>query len=172
MHTFSQPQWFAVYTRPQAEKKIAREFENSEIDYFLPLYKTLRVWSDRKKKVEVPLIRSYIFVKAIERQFYYIIQTPGVVNIVKFSGRPVPVPEWQLENLRILMTGNIPVQCESLNYKKGEQVVITFGPLKGLRGSIRQIKGRHKLIISVDALKYSLLIDLDPCMIQRSAQSA
>jgi len=71
------PCWFAAYTRSRNEKKVAGELEEQHIEYYLPLIKTIRQWSDRKKKVEVPLINSYIFVRIIEKEYLKVLQTTG-----------------------------------------------------------------------------------------------
>src|SRR4030042_7161304 len=84
--------WFAAYTRSRAEKAVARELEKQHINYYLPLYKTIRQWSDRKKKVELPLIRSYIFVRITRKEYTKVVETFGVVNIVCFSGKRGPLP--------------------------------------------------------------------------------
>ena len=56
-------QWFALYTRPKAEKKVEERLSLAGFDSFLPLQTVIKQWSDRKKKVEIPLINSYVFVK-------------------------------------------------------------------------------------------------------------
>src|SRR4030042_6761553 len=104
--------WFAAYTRSRAEKAVARELEKQHINYYLPLYKTIRQWSDRKKKVEEPLIRSYIFVHITDKEYRKVLETSGVVNIVHFSGKPVSIPDWQIDNLKILMGAEVPLDNE------------------------------------------------------------
>ena len=160
------PQWFAAYTRSRAEKQVARELEKQGIEYYLPLYTTIRQWSDRKKKVEEPLIRSYIFVHIVEKEYLPVLQVPGVVTIVRFSGKPVPVPDWQIENLKILMGARVPVTQETREFEKGEEVCITRGALQGLRGTITRIHSQHKLVISINALNYNVTIDIDPGFVE------
>jgi len=156
------PAWYAAYTRSKSEKQAARELAKQGIGYYLPLYTTLRQWSDRKKKVEEPLIRSYIFVHITEKEYLPVLQTPGVVTIVKFGGKPVPVPDWQIENLKILMGAKVPFTEDTREFEKGEEVCITQGVLHGLRGTITRISGHHKLVISIHALNFNVTIDIDP----------
>jgi transcriptional antiterminator RfaH len=160
------PSWYAVYTLSRAEKKVARELEKLGIKHYLPLYKTIRQWSDRKKKVEEPLIRSYIFVCVIEKEFTPVLKTPGVVTIIQFSGKPAPIPHWQIENLKIVLGAEVPLSSKIRELKKGLEVRITRGSLEGLRGKILQIKGLHKLVISIDALNYNATIDIDPIFVE------
>jgi transcriptional antiterminator RfaH len=160
------PSWYAVYTHSRTEKKVARELQKQNIDYYLPLYKTIRQWSDRKKKVEEPLIRSYIFVRITEKDYRTVLQTSGVVNIVSFSGKPVPIPDWQIENLKIVLGAEVPIAPGEREFTKDEEVRITRGALEGLRGQIIQVKGRHKLVISVNALNYNVTVDIDPGFVE------
>ena len=161
------PQWFAAYTRSKAEKKVARELQKQGIEHYLPLVKTLKQWSDRKKKVEEPLIRSYIFVRITAKEYLPVLQTSGVVNIISFCGKPVPVPDWQITNLKILQGTELPVTHEEREFTAGETVHITRGALEGLRGIIVHIKGKQKLVISISALNYNLSIDIDPAFVEK-----
>jgi transcriptional antiterminator RfaH len=156
------PCWYAAYTRSRNEKKVARELDEQHIEYYLPLYKTIRQWSDRKKKVEVPLINSYIFVRIVEREYLKVLQTTGVVHIICFSGKPVPIPDWQIENLKVMLGAEVPFTTEIRELEEGEEVIVRSGPLSGLKGTIVQIKGRHKLLIRISALSYNLILDIDP----------
>jgi transcription antitermination factor NusG len=86
------------------------------------------------------------------------------VRFVCFSGVPVPVPAWQIENLKILLGSEVPFTTEDHEFKTGEEVTLSrgAGPLAGLRGRVLHIRGRHKLVISISALNYNLTIDIDP----------
>ena len=159
-------QWYAAYTHPRTEKKVARELGKQGIEHYLPLIKTLKQWSDRKKKVEEPLIRSYIFVHIAEKGYMDVLHTAGVMTIVRFSGKPVAIPDWQIENLKILLGTSLPITVENREFVAGEEVRITRGTLEGLRGVIQQIKGEHKLVISIHALHYHLTVDIDPAFVE------
>ncbi|HEX2396190.1 MAG TPA: UpxY family transcription antiterminator [Bacteroidales bacterium] len=160
------PVWYAAYTHSRAEKKVASELTKLGIDHYLPLVLTLRQWSDRKKKVEIPLIRSYIFVHIRPKEHLPVLQIPGVVKIVHFCGVPVPIPDWQIRNLKILLGAAVPMSTNFRDYEKGEEVQIVQGTLKGLRGKILHVKGMHKLAISINALDYNLTIDIDPSFVE------
>jgi transcription antitermination factor NusG len=162
----SKPQWYAVYTRSRSEKKVAAEFEKQGIDHYLPLITAIRQWSDRKKRVRVPLINSYVFVHITSRKHLAVLQTFGVVKIVHFCGRPVPVPEYQINNLRILLGAQVVLECEPMELEKGQEVRISKGPLMGLRGIIVMIKGKQKLLIRIDALKCNMTVDVDHRLVE------
>ena len=159
--------WYAAYTRSRAEKKVAQELGYLGIEHYLPLVTTIRQWSDRKKKIQVPLIRSYIFVRITKKQFMPVFQVMGVIRIVHFDGMPVPIPDWQIENLKIIMGARVAVQSERISLEKGQEVCITMGAMRGLRGTIIHIKGRRKLAISITALDYNLTIDIDSSLVEQ-----
>lgn len=164
----AKPQWYAAYTTSRGERKAACSLEKSGIEYYLPLQETIRQWSDRKKKLIVPLITSYIFVHITPKEHLKVLQAEGVVRILHFCGKPVPIPEWQINNLRILLGAKIPHEIDFSHFEKGTEVQITSGPLNGLRGNIVLIKGKHKLVISISALDYNLTIDIDPRLVETS----
>ena len=161
------PHWYAAYTRSRNEKKVAVDLEEQHIEYYLPMYTTIRQWSDRKKKVEVPLINSYIFVRIVDREYLKVLQTVGVVNIICFSGKPVPIPDWQIDNLKVMLGADVPFTAEFTELEEGEEVIVRSGQLAGLKGTIAQIKGRHKLFIRISALSYNLTLDIDPKFVEK-----
>ena len=162
----SKPQWYAVYTRSRAEKKVAAEFEKQGIEHYLPLITAIRQWSDRKKKVRVPLIYSYVFVRITARKHLTVLETFGVVRILHFNGKPVPIPEYQINNLKILLGAQVTLECEPIELVKGQEVKITKGPLTGLRGVIALIKGKQKLLIRIDALRCNMTVDVDHRLVE------
>ncbi|MDB9247000.1 UpxY family transcription antiterminator, partial [Odoribacter splanchnicus] len=84
--------WYAVYTAARAEKKVKERLDQIGIENYLPLRTEYRVWSDRKKKVSVPLISGYIFVHIKEETFVPVLTTPGVVTFLKEKGKAVAIP--------------------------------------------------------------------------------
>jgi transcription antitermination factor NusG len=158
--------WYAAYTKSNSEKKVAVELAKIGVEHYLPLQWTIRQWSDRRKKVQVPLINSYIFVHIKPKEHMRVVLVPGIVKIIHFSGKPVAIPEWQIQNLRILMGAQVQVNSEAKDFEKGEDVRISHGPLTGLRGKILHFHGHHKLVISIDALDYNLTIDIDPVFVE------
>ena len=162
--------WYAIYTRSRAEKKTAVEIGTSGIEVYLPLQKTIRRWSDRRKKIEVPLIRSYIFVKIVGKEYFKVLNMKGVVSFVKFSGEPAPIPEWQIQNLKILLNSGKSYKISTEDFHEGDLVTIRSGVLSGIKGRIARIRGRNKLVISLDALDFSLSISIHPSLVEPSSK--
>ncbi|WP_372754705.1 UpxY family transcription antiterminator [Labilibaculum sp.] len=153
--------WHAIYTRSRAEKRLYQELCSKNIECYLPLCRELKQWSDRSKWVEEPLLRSYLFVKVSEREYYNVINTNLAVRYVTFEGKAVPIPEGQIEALRIFLKDkNRKVDLCSNQLKKGESVEVVAGPLKGIRGEIIQIRGKNRILIRFDSLGTCVFTDI------------
>jgi transcription elongation factor/antiterminator RfaH len=145
--------WYAIYTNPRAEKKAYAELVRQDIEAYLPLQKVLKKWSDRKKWVEEPLFRSYIFVYIPQSQYLDVLNTPGVVRYVTFEGKAVPIPPRQIDAIRYFLNETSPeVTHDESTFVTGQQVEIVRGPLNGLTGQLVDFKGRQKVRIKIDAL--------------------
>jgi transcriptional antiterminator RfaH len=152
--------WFAVYTNPRAEKRAYADIVSKGIHAYLPLQRTLRQWSDRKKWVEEPLFRSYIFVNIAETEYFEVLNTPGVVRYVTFEGKAVPVPEKQIEAIRYFLSNedlSVEITGELL---PGNKIEIMRGPLRGLLGELMEISGRHKVRVEITAIGQSLMVTI------------
>ncbi len=152
--------WYAIYTRPRHEKKVYEALVQKNITAFLPLITQTRQWKDRKKKVDLPLFNSYLFVHIDYKNRFDVLQTKGVVKIVNFNGVPAVVPDWQIESLRKML--EFPERIRLEHYMKpGEVVEIIEGPFKGLRGMVKQIKNETRLIISIEGIMQSVSVDIE-----------
>jgi len=157
--------WYAVYTKPRAEKKAHAELLKNSIDVYLPLQRTLKRWSDRKKWVEEPLFRSYLFVNISPDQYFDVLNTPGVVRYITFEGKAVPVPEKQIDAIRYYLAeeplseagGNSGLAAA---LEPGTTVEVARGPLRGLSGELVEVPGKHKVKVEISAIGQSLLITI------------
>lgn len=155
--------WFAVYTNPRAEKKAYAELISKGIDAYLPLLKTLKQWSDRKKWVEEPLFRSYIFINIPQSSYYDVLNTPGIVRYVTFEGKAVPIPPRQIDAIRYFLAeelnaGELPATGKE--FIPGDSVEITRGPLRGLSGQLVDVQGHQKVRIEIEALGQSVFVTI------------
>ena len=152
--------WYAVYTNSRAEKRVNDRIAELEIESFLPLQKTLRQWSDRKKMIEKPLISSYVFVKALPKDIYTVRKIDGVVKFISIQGKPVPIPEEQITNLRILCGSDSEVLMSNNVYAQGDQVEVVIGSLTGLRGELIRVGRKHKVVIRIVQPGMNLTVDI------------
>ena len=157
--------WYAVRVRSRFEKKVHLQLEKAGIQASLPLITTTQKWSDRQKKVELPLFKGYVFVK-IEQNMdrLVVLQSPGVVNFVGINGREIPIPEEQLYWLNLVLNHkNILPQSE---YPEGLPVRVVSGPLVGLEGTVIKKKAHSRLVVWFDSIMQGIAIDIDPCMLK------
>ncbi|MBN2425502.1 MAG: UpxY family transcription antiterminator [Calditrichaceae bacterium] len=152
--------WYAVYTKPRHEKKAEELLKNKGIETFLPLVKRVRQWKDRKKKVELPLFNGYLFVHIDYKYRFDILGTHGIVKIINFKGIPAVVPDWQIQSLKQMLEHPELVQLEEY-MKLGELVRVSDGPFKDLIGTVKQIRGEDRLIITIEGIMQTVSVEVD-----------
>lgn len=159
--------WYALYTKSRAEKKAERELLEKGLEVYLPLEKRLKQWSDRKKWVYEPLIRSYIFVRTDKRGLHKAYYTPGIVTIVTFEGKPAPIPDKQIEAIKEVLRSGENYEVTSDEFELGERVEIQTGKLKGFKGELVKQLGRYKVLLRIDAIQQNLLININPSYLKK-----
>jgi len=159
--------WYAVYTKSRYEKKLASSLQEKGIEAYVPLRKVLKQWSDRKKMVDEPLIRSYCFVKVGKQQYFEVLNTPGAVRYVWFSGKPATIPEKQINVLKVIAGSDIEVETLSGNIEPGTLVRVIAGPLIGLTGELIRHAGKNKVIIRIDHFDTSLSLTISPLLLEK-----
>jgi transcriptional antiterminator RfaH len=155
----STKRWYAVYTKSKFEKKVAQELGEKNVEYYLPLQKSLKQWSDRKKYVDEPLFKSYIFVRVSNQDYLEVVKTNGVVCYVTIGKEKIAIPDYQIEAVRTYL-GEQKID-KAINYfEVGNEVEIAYGSLKGLRGELINAKDSRKLIVQIDAINQNISITL------------
>jgi transcription antitermination factor NusG len=151
--------WYALYTAPRHEKFVADQINRQGIDCFLPLYRSMRRWKDRRKELALVLFPGYVFVQMALQNRLRVLQLPGAVRLVSFNGQPTPMPEEEIENLRTrLSSGNV----EPHPYLAvGRRVRVRSGPLQGLEGIIVRTKDRCRIVLSIHLIMRSVAVEVD-----------
>ena len=158
--------WYAVYTRSRFEKQVLKGLQDQDIEAYLPLIKTVRQWSDRKKTVEVPLFSSYVFVH-IDRRFYdQVLQTMGAVKYITFEGKAASIPSEQIDLLKVIVNSDEKVETTWDTGRKGDRVMVTAGSLKGLKGELITDGDRKKVLVRIDSIDQNLTIEVHPSLIE------
>lgn len=153
--------WYAFYTFSRTEKKVYERLTQQNFHAFLPLITVQRQWSDRIKSVTIPLIHSYIFVKTTEKKLPELLKISGITTVLKYLGKPAIIKEPEIENLKIVAESGLPFKNLSHNaLQEGETVEVVRGPLSGIVGRYINKAGKHRVIISVDALQMSIEVTL------------
>ena len=159
--------WYPVYTHPRNEKKACQALINKGVETYLPLHRQLKQWSDRKKWVEEPLIKSYVFVRIKEHDQTAVLQTKGISRFIYFSGKITSMPDRQIDELKLLMASPFEVEITEEDLQPGEKVLIKAGPLKGLTGEIVSYRSQKQLVLRLENLGYSIIIHVAASLISR-----
>lgn len=152
--------WYVVYTMPHHEKKIFTQLQKEGIDAYLPVYTTLRQWSDRKKKVTEPLFRSYLFVHISMNDYYKVLNTHGIIRYVSFEGKAVTISETKIEAIQNLLDNKFELEEGPADLQKGDKVEIIGGSLIGLVGELVLYNNQKRVIIRIEEINKSLLVNV------------
>jgi transcriptional antiterminator RfaH len=158
--------WYVIYTAPRSEKKVSERLRSQGITHYLPLQKTLKSWSDRKKWVEEPVFRSYVFVFISLAEYYSVLNISGVVRFVSFGGAAVTVPAYQMDMIRQIL---LDASCFDLVQEplaRGMPVEITAGPLLGAYGQLVQFRGEKRVAVRVHYTGSTLLVNVEEKFIE------
>jgi transcription antitermination factor NusG len=158
-------QWKVVYTKPRSEKKITERLEKEGYEVYCPLQTILKQWSDRKKKISVPVFPSYVFLHVNALESDEVLQDPGVLNFVYWLSKPAIIRDEEINSLKTFLTNNKDKPFEILNYKEGENVEIISGPFKGQHGAIDRVK-RGALSLLIESLGMIIRVELNPELIK------
>ncbi|MDP4282036.1 MAG: UpxY family transcription antiterminator [Bacteroidota bacterium] len=159
--------WYAVYTRSRCEKKLASQLEEKKIETYVPMRKTLKQWSDRKKKVEEVLIPSYVFVKVNSVNYYDVLNTPGAVKYIWFCGKPAAIPDSQILDMKRIAGCGEEVDCIPSDLLCGSRVCIAYGPLRGLTGELITLSGHKKVMIRIDSIGKAITVTINPALLEK-----
>lgn len=167
------PRWYALSTKSRHEFVARDGLEAKGYHTFLPARTVVKQWSDRKKKVTEPLFKGYIFVHMPYQKRIQALETPGIVKLVMFNGRPGTLHEYEIDTIkRLLEVSNVHgLWVEALDgMREGDLVEVIKGPLMGLRGNFTSIKNSNRLIISIDSIGKSLAVEVPVEYVQKVKQ--
>ncbi|MBK6267006.1 UpxY family transcription antiterminator [Marivirga sp. S37H4] len=157
--------WFAIYTKSRTEKKVAERLSEKGVEVYCPTQTVLRQWTDRKKKVNVAVFSSYVFVKfKNDTERLSILQTPGVVSFVRHLGKDAKIRPKEIEAIKKLLGEFEDVSVEPII--PGDTVQIEHGGMKGQEGLVRNIQG-NKVIIYIESLGLSLTAEVSKAKVKK-----
>jgi transcription antitermination factor NusG len=153
--------WLVVKTKANAEKKVAERLASKGIEVYLPLYTTMKQWSDRKKKVQKPLISSTVFVHVEEKERELLWNVVGVSGMLYYLGKPAVVRDEEIVILQQMLQEGIYESVElSPTFIEGQEVEITGGDFKGLRGIVVEEVNAQKVVIALQGLGAQVVFTL------------
>ena len=154
--------WYALYVHSRAEKKVYERLVEMGLEAYLPLITRMKKWSDRMKKVEEPLFKSYLFVRSDEKWHYTILSIPGVTKFVSFEKKAVIVPENQIKAVKKYCDDFVENDSDTneTEFHEGQLVRITSGELTGLTGRLAPINNRKRLIVYIESVGHYIPINI------------
>lgn len=162
------PSWYAVQTRSRHEKKVAEEIEDKGICSFLPQISRVHQWSDRRKKVDLPLFPGYVFVRTAysPEARLSVLKTPGVAGFVGCQGRGTPIPDKQIEDIRLILDQNVPFELYPF-LELNQRVRIRGGCLDGVEGTLVAKNPDRSLVVSIDLIQRAILVRVSGYELER-----
>jgi transcription antitermination factor NusG len=154
-------QWFAIWTRSRHEQVVREQLEQKSIDAFLPTIARWSRWKDRKKRIDWPLFPGYCFARFNPQEALPVLKCTGVVSIVGFEGKPAPIPDVEVDSIRLLVGSELRYDpCPLI--REGMMVEVVHGPLRGVVGRlIRKDSPRARLVLSVDLIGQAVSVEVD-----------
>lgn len=156
--------WYVIHTKPRNEQKVTDFVKKKNIEVYLPLVQTIRQWSDRKKKLMIPLFPNYVFINATETERKIAIQdNNGALKYIFYQKRPAVISPKEIDNIKISLKAPERVKIEDykkFQYEKGDYVKVTDGMFCGLTGYVTQIRGNFKIIIDIVEISTALSLEL------------
>src|SRR5438045_8443002 len=152
--------WLAVYTKPRWEKKVNSKLLEKGIDSWCPVQKKESQWSDRKKIIEDPLFKSYVFVHITEDERLPVLTTNGVLRFVHYLKKPAVIRDEEIELIRsYLLEKNATFTVENLRYfSENNKVIVRKGVFMDIEGTV--IKGGNKKIyVRLESLEQLLIVE-------------
>ncbi|HET6256284.1 MAG TPA: UpxY family transcription antiterminator [Puia sp.] len=165
--------WFLIYTKPRQENKVYERLTESGIEAFLPKRPSLRLLPNKRKCfIVTPLFPSYIFVNLKGVEDYYFSQTiDGYSYYVRMGKDIVKVNKTVVDNLKIIVENKEYVEMTESHFIPGQKMVITEGPLTGLKCEVVSYEGNRKLLVRVNILKRNLIISMQPDCVMADVSS-
>lgn len=154
--------WYAVHTRARHEKAVAAQLQGRGMETYLPLVEEIHRWSDRRKRVQVPLFPGYAFIHACQSSetVAAVAAVESVVRIVGAHPSGTPIPDEQIQTVHRLVSQNIP--CVNHPFLEvGQRVRVRGGPLDGVEGTLVALKGARSLVVSIELIQRSLAVRVE-----------
>lgn len=139
--------WYVVYTKPKWEKKVAEQLTERGVECYCPLITQMRQWSDRKKKVEVPLFNSYIFVRLAEVDRNLVFQSTGAVRYLFWLGKPAIVRDEEINTIKKWLTTPDQYEISVSSLQVGDKVVLETGPFKSKEAVVQEVNKTHYVLV-------------------------
>ncbi|MBU0994545.1 MAG: UpxY family transcription antiterminator [Proteobacteria bacterium] len=162
------PSWYVLHTRSRFENVVNDGLSKKSFEVFLPKVTVKSRRKDRKVMLSVPLFPGYIFVKSSLKpnEHIEIVKTVGAVKLIGNTEGPVPVSDYTIESLQIMVTSNEPINTGA-RLQNGDEVIVIYGPLAGVKGRFVKYRGNGRIIVNIDALGQHASVNIDEEDVER-----
>ena len=152
--------WYAIRTRSRHEKLVHQQLGSRGVDSFLPTVDRRRRWKDRWKTVSFPLFPGYCFARFPYQDRLSVLTAVGVVQILGINGHATPVPDHEIDAVRLLVTSTLPLDPHPY-LREGMEVEVIRGPLAGVRGVLVSKGARARLVVAIHLIQQAASVELD-----------
>lgn len=157
--------WYALYTKPRTEKKVVERLLQKGCQVFAPMETKIKQWSDRKKKVVEPFFKSYVFVQFEPSQKFEILNTPGVVSLVTWLGKPAEIRNEEVQAIRDFLDRYSGVKLEAIELEAGKRVRVKHGELEDTYGTVVR-QSKHRVVLEIEKLGMALYAEVPKSQIE------
>lgn len=156
----SHSSWYALTVKPRHEHAASQHLRAKDLEPFLPTYRALRQWSDRRKELDLCLFPGYVFCRFSYEERLQVLGTPGITSIVGFARKPAPVPDSEIDAIQTMVKSGRAF--EPWPYlRAGDRVRIEEGCLRGLSGALIREKDRWRVVVNIELLQRSVAVEVD-----------
>ena len=166
----SEPRWFAIYSAFKKEKFAKTLLEKKGVEVYLPLQKVVRKYKRKVKKLELPLINCYLFVRVTKNEYVRVLETDYISRFVKIGKDLLAIPNEEIEIMKRILGENVEVETEESKFYQGDNVIITKGNLIGLTGKLVTFQGKEKVVVQLNTIGYSVQMEMDKSLLRKAEQ--
>lgn len=156
----SKLRWHALYVRSRHEKSVHAQLDAKSENAFLPLYCRRHKWADRWKTVSLPLFPGYVFCRFDTNNRSSVLATSGVIDVVRMGSQPAAIDAREIEAIKRVASSPLLAEPHA-GLVAGAPVMMSDGPLKGMTGTLMEVRKGLRLVISVELLQRSVLIEIE-----------
>lgn len=139
--------WYVVYTKPKWEKKVAEELLQQGVECYCPLQTQIRQWSDRRKKVQVPLFNSYLFVRLEEADRNLVFHVSGVVRYLFWLGKPAIVRDEEINTIKKWLEAGDSYELTVDTLQAGDKLTLESGPFQSQEAIVKEVSKTHYVLL-------------------------
>lgn len=160
--------WYVVKTAVRSEKKVQERLEKGGFETYLPLIKTIKIWSDRKKKVTIPLIASTLFVHTSPKNLRNVYSYQGVSSILNYLNKPALVKDFEINNLRILLQDDeLKNVITTSELTIGETVEVVRGPFQGIIATAIATEQKFRVVVELQSLGSCFVVNVPKSYVRK-----